>query len=69
MIKRSDIIWLGISSAVSGGLVAGLLLGLGLALAGNGQPIGLLFIVPATPIAGGIGWLLARRLARQLATQ
>jgi hypothetical protein len=65
MIKRSDIIWLGVSSAVCGGLVAGLLLGLGLSLAGNGQPIGLLFIIPAAPIAGGIGWVLARRLARQ----
>ena len=63
MIKRSDIIWLGISSAVAGALVGGLLLGLGLSLAGNGQPIGLMFIVPAAPVAGGIGWLLARRMA------
>jgi len=61
MLKRSEIIWLGISSAVSGALVGGFLLGLGLSLAGNGQPIGLLFIVPAAPVAGGIGWLIARR--------
>jgi len=66
MLKRSDIIWFGISTAVAGALVGGLLLGLGLSLAGNGQPIGLLFIVPATPIAGGIGWVLARRLAREV---
>jgi hypothetical protein len=66
MIKRSDILWLGISSAVSGSLVGGLLLGLGLSLAGNGQPIGLFFIIPAAPVAGGIGWLLARRLGEQL---
>ena len=67
-LKRSDIIWLGVSSAVSGALVSGLLLGLGLSLAGNGQPIGLLFIIPAAPIAGAIGWWLARRQAKQSAT-
>jgi len=69
MIKRSDILWLGISSAVAGALVGGLLLGLGLSLAGNGQPIGLLFILPATPIAGGMGWMLARKLAKQLGSK
>jgi hypothetical protein len=28
--------------------------------------IGFLFIIPGTPVAGLIGWLLARRPARQL---
>jgi hypothetical protein len=65
LIKRSDIIWLGVSSAVTGALVGGLLLGLGLALAGDGQPIGLLFILPAAPIAGGAGLWLATRQAKR----
>ena len=59
--KPSDIIWLGILAAVSGALIGGLMLGLGLSLAGNGQPIGLLFIIPATPIAGAVGWWVAKR--------
>jgi hypothetical protein len=66
MIRRSDIIWLGISSAVSGALVGGLLLGIGMALAAGGQPLGFLLIIPGAPIAGLIGWLLSRRLARAI---
>jgi hypothetical protein len=66
MIRRSDIIWLGISSAVSGALVGGLLLGIGMALAAGGQPLGFLLIIPGAPIAGLIGWLLSRRLARTI---
>jgi hypothetical protein len=67
MITRADLLWLGIGAGVSGGLIGGMLLGLGLSLAGDGQPVGLLFITPAAPISGVIGWLMARRLAKQLA--
>jgi len=66
MIKRSDIIWLGISSGVTGGLIGGLMLGIGMALAANGQPWGFMLIIPGGPASGLIGWLLSRRLAREL---
>jgi len=66
MIKRSDIVWLGVSAAVSGALVGGLMLGVGMALAAGGQPLGFLLIMPGVPVAGAIGWVLSRRLARQV---
>ena len=66
MITRGDIIWLGVSAGVTGGLVGGLMLGIGMALAANGQPLGFLLIVPGAPASGLIGWILARRLAGQL---
>ncbi len=65
MITRSDIIWLGVSSSVGGALVGGLMLGIGLAMAVSGHLVGLLLITPGVPAAGGIGWALSRRLARQ----
>jgi hypothetical protein len=66
MVNRTDIIWLGLSAAVAGSITGGLLLGIGLGLAVNGAHIGWLFMLPAAPISGGIGWLLARRLAKQV---
>ena len=66
MVTRSDIIWLGLSAAVTGALVGGLLLGVGLGLAVNGVHIGWLLILPAAPLSGLIGWVLARKLAKQL---
>ena len=66
MITRSDIIWLGLSSGVAGGLVGGLLLGIGLGLVVQGANIGWLLLMPAAPLSGLIGWILARKLARQI---
>ena len=66
MVTRSDILVLGLTAGVTGGLVGGLLLGIGLGLVVAGANIGWLLLVPAAPISGGLGWLLARRLARQL---
>ena len=66
MITRSDIIWLGLSSGVAGGLIGGLLLGIGLGLVVQGANIGWLLLMPAAPASGLIGWILARKLARQL---
>ncbi len=66
MITRGDILWLGISSGVTGGLVGGLMLGIGLAMMIEHLNIGLLLIVPGAPASGLIGWLLSRRLAKQL---
>jgi hypothetical protein len=65
MVTRTDILWLGVSAAVTGSITGGLLLGIGLGLAVNGAHVGWLLILPAAPLSGGIGWLLARRLARQ----
>ncbi len=66
MITRGDIIWLGISSGVTGSLVGGMLLGIGMDLVVNGQPWGWLLLLPAAPVAALPGWLLARKLARQI---
>ena len=66
MIQRSDIIWLGISAGVTGSLIGGLLLGIGMDLIVNGQPLGWLLLMPAAPLSCLPGWLLARKLARQL---
>ncbi len=66
MVTRSDIIWLGLSAGVTGGMVGGLLLGIGLHLATQGSHAGWIFLLPAAPLSGVIGWILARRLAKQL---
>ncbi len=66
MITRGDILWLGIASGVSGGLIGGGLLGVGMALALNGVPAGILLVCIGGPCSALIGWLMSRRLARQL---
>lgn len=66
MISRGDVVWLGVSSGVVGALLGGLLLGIGMDLMVNGQPLGLLMVVPAAPLAALPGWLLGRQLARQI---
>ncbi len=67
MITRGDIIWLGIASGTTGGLIGGLMLGVGMDLAVNGQPLGLILVCIGAPASAVIGWILARRLAGQLA--
>lgn len=66
MITRGDLLMLGIASGVTGGLIGGMMLGVGMFLAANGANVGWLLMLPAAPASGLIGWLLARRLARQL---
>ena len=66
MINRSDIIWLGVAAGVSGSLVGGILLGIGMDLIVNGQPLGWLLMLPGAPVSAIPGWLLARKLAQQL---
>ncbi len=66
MITRGDILWLGIASGVTGGLIGGLMLGIGMDLIVNGQPLGWLLLAPGAPASGIIGWLMARRLAGEL---
>jgi hypothetical protein len=66
MVTRSEILWLGISAGVMGSLIGGLMLGIGMDLIVNGQPLGWLLLAPGAPASGLIGWLMARRLAREL---
>jgi hypothetical protein len=66
MVNRGEILWLGIASGVSGSLIGGMMLGIGMDLIVNGQPLGWLLLLPGAPASAIPGWLLARKLARQL---
>lgn len=66
MITRGEIIWLGVSAGVTGSLIGGMMLGVGMDLIVNGQPWGWLLLLPAAPVAALPGWMLARKLARQI---
>ena len=49
-----------------GCLVGGMMLGIGMDLIVNGQPLGWLLMLPGAPVSAIPGWLLGRRLAQQL---
>ena len=49
-----------------GCLVGGMMLGIGMDLIVNGQPLGWLLMLPGAPVSAVPGWLLGRRLARQI---
>jgi hypothetical protein len=66
MITRADILWLGLAAGVGGSLVGGMMLGIGMGLVVQGAHIGWLLILPGAPAAGGMGYLLARKLAAKL---
>lgn len=66
MVNRGEIIWLGVAAGVSGGLIGGMMLGIGMAMMIEGAYAGLLLICIGGPASGLIGWLMARRLAKQL---
>ncbi len=66
MVTRAEILVLGLTAGVVGSLVGGLMLGVGLGLVVNNVHAGWLLVLPAAPAAGGLGLLLARKLARQL---
>ncbi len=66
MINRSEILWLGVSSGVMGCLIGGMMLGIGMDLIVNGQPLGWLLLLPGPPVSALPGWMLARKLARNL---
>lgn len=66
MVTRNDIIMLGLGAGVTGGLVGGVLLFAGMTLVVGGANSGWLLLIPAAPVSGLIGWIMARRLARQL---
>ena len=66
MIKREDILVLGLTAGVTGSLVGGLLLGLGMSAVGQGVHMGWLLVLPSAPVGGLLGYILARKLARRL---
>ncbi|MBI0433446.1 hypothetical protein [Roseomonas sp. KE0001] len=66
MVSRSEILILGLTAGVAGSLVGGLMLGIGLGLVVNGVHAGWVLVLPAAPVAGLLGYALARRLARRL---
>ncbi|MSP03423.1 MAG: hypothetical protein EXR07_20635 [Acetobacteraceae bacterium] len=67
MIKRSDILYLGLAAGVTGSLVGGLMLGIGMNLIVAGAPVGWLLLLPAAPAGAVPGLMLAKRLAKDLA--
>jgi hypothetical protein len=65
-ITREEILVLGLTAGVTGSLVGGLLLYAGLALVVAGSHAGWLLALPAAPLGGALGYILARRLTGRL---
>lgn len=65
MASREEILVLGLTAGVTGSLVGGLMLGLGMAAIGQGVHMGWLLVLPAGPAGGALGYLLARKLAKK----
>jgi hypothetical protein len=66
MVTREEILVLGLTAGVVGSLVGGLMLGVGLGLVVGGQHLGWLLLLPAAPVSGLLGYMLARKLAARL---
>jgi hypothetical protein len=66
MVNRGQILMLGISSGVYGAVIGGLMLGVGLGLVVQGANIGWLLLIPGAPASALPGWIMARKLAREL---
>ncbi len=66
MITRGEILMLGIASGVSGGLIGGMLLGIGMAMVIEGIHMGWLLLFVGAPASAIVGWVMGRRLARQV---
>lgn len=66
MVTRAEILVLGLTAGVVGCLVGGLLFGIGMGLVVQQAHIGWLLVLPSAPIAGLLGYVLARKLARKL---
>jgi predicted lipid-binding transport protein (Tim44 family) len=64
-INRGDLLLLGISSGVTGGMVGGILLGWGIGMIVQGANIGYLLLTVGAPLSGVVGWIMARRLAKR----
>ena len=59
---REEILLLGLSAGVLGALVGGLMLAVGLGMVSQGAHAGWLLALPAAPVAGAIGYALAKRI-------
>lgn len=66
MVSRGDILVLGLTANIINSVTGGMALGIGMGLVVQGAHIGWLLILPGAPLGGAIGYLLARRLAKQL---
>lgn len=66
MVTREEILVLGLTAGVLGSLVGGMMLGIGMGLVIGGQHLGWLLLLPAAPLSGVLGYVLARKLARKL---
>jgi hypothetical protein len=66
MPTREEILILGLTAGVLGSLVGGLMLGVGLGLVTSGAHVGWLLVLPAAPLSGLLGYILARKLAGRL---
>lgn len=62
MPNRADILVLGLTAGTVGSLVGGLMLGIGLGMVTQGVHIGWLLVLPAAPVSGALGYILAKRL-------
>jgi hypothetical protein len=63
MVTREEILLLGLKAGVTGSLVGGLMLGIGLGLVVNNVHAGWVLVLPAAPVSGMLGYWMARRLA------
>jgi hypothetical protein len=63
---REDILVLGLTAGVVGCLVGGLMLGIGMGMVTQNVHAGWVLVLPAGPVAGGLGYWLATRLVARL---
>jgi hypothetical protein len=66
MITRGEIIMLGIGAGVTGGIIATVMVTVGLDLIAAHANIGWLLLVPAAPVSAIVGWIMGRKLAAKL---
>jgi hypothetical protein len=65
MVTRADLLVLGITASVVGGLVGGILLFTGMNLIMDGRNAGWLLLLITGPACGLIGWHLGRKLGKK----
>ena len=63
---REEILLLGLSAGVLGAMVGGLMLAVGLGMVSQNAHAGWVLVLPAAPIAGWIGYALAKRTLKRL---